>query len=193
MIIRVSEIPETGLAIEGIAEFPHPFQDTAWVLEAVSLSVLKDKDEVCVRGHLRSRVPETCSRCLQQFPLTLTAQVNTRFCPGPRAVDDEVELRPDDLEVDFYSDDLLDLNRLIQTETELGLPMKPLCQGDCRGLCPVCGGNRNVTSCTCEVRLPDPRLAALKELAERLSTRVTPRGGPGSGQDRRPSARTSTR
>ena len=193
MIIRVSEIPETGLAIEGAGEFPHAFQETAWVLEALSLSVDKDKEDVCVRGHLRSRVPQTCSRCLQPFVLTLTAHVDARFCPGPRGRDDEVELTSDDLEVDFYADDLLDLNRLVRTETELGLPMKPLCRGDCRGLCPVCGGNRNVTSCACEERLPDPRLAALKELAERLSTRASPPGGPASGQDRCPSTQTSTR
>lgn len=171
MIIHVSEIPEAGLSIDGVGEFPHPFEDVEWSLEALSLFVLKDKDEVCVRGHLRSRVPQTCSRCLQPFAFTVNAEVDTRFRPRPRVRDEEVELTADDLEVDFYADDLLDLNRLVRTETELGLPMKPLCRGDCRGLCPVCGGNRNMTPCTCEVRLPDPRLAALKDLAERLSSR----------------------
>ncbi len=171
MIIRVSEIPEAGLSIDGVAEFPHPFEDVEWSLEALSLFGLKDKDEVCVRGHLRSRVPQTCGRCLQPFAFTVSAEVDTRFRPRPRVRDEEVELTADDLEVDFYADDLLDLNRLVQTETELGLPMKPLCRGDCRGLCPVCGGNRNLTPCTCEVRLPDRRLAALKDLAGRLSSR----------------------
>lgn len=171
MIIRVSEIPEAGLAVEGVAEFPHPFEDGAWVLEGVSLFVLKDKNDVCVRGRLSSRVPQTCSRCLQPFAVTVRAEVDTRFCPRPLARGEEVELTADDLEVDFYADDLLDLNRLIQTETELGLPMKPLCRRDCLGLCPVCGGNRNLTPCTCEVRLPDPRLAALKDFAARTPTR----------------------
>lgn len=175
MIIRVSEIPETGLAVEGVAEFPHPFEDGAWTLEALSLFVEKDKDDVCVRGRLTSRVPQTCSRCLQPFAFTVSAEVETRFCPRPLVRDEEVELTADDLEVDFYADDLIDLNRLIQTETELGLPMKPLCRRDCQGLCPVCGGNRNVTPCTCEVRLPDPRLAALKDLAGRLSARTPSR------------------
>lgn len=193
MIIRVSEIPEAGLAVEGVDEFPHPFEDQAWALEALSLFLLKEKEDVCVRGRLRSRVPQTCSRCLQPFAFTVVAEVDTRFSPRPNVRDEEVELSADDLEVDFYADDLLDLNRLIQTETELGLPMKPLCRRDCRGLCPVCGGNRNVTPCTCEVRLPDPRLAVLKDLAERLSTRASPPGGPASWQDRRPSARTPSR
>ena len=33
----------------------------------------------------------------------------------------------------------------------LALPINPLCAETCRGLCPVCGGNRNQVACTCEV------------------------------------------
>ena len=29
----------------------------------------------------------------------------------------------------------------------LELPMAPLCRDDCRGLCPVCGADRNVEIC----------------------------------------------
>ena len=49
----------------------------------------------------------------------------------------------------------------------LALPMKPLCREDCRGLCRVCGANRNTAPCTCDPRPPDPRLAALRDLATR--------------------------
>jgi hypothetical protein len=31
-------------------------------------------------------------------------------------------------------------------------------------LCPVCGGNKNVTECRCETRGTDPRLAPLEAL-----------------------------
>ena len=73
----------------------------------------------------------------------------------------------DDLETDVYQHGQLDLTALLETETSLALPMKPLCREGCRGLCPVCGGNRNVTACACETRVPDPRWAALKGWAER--------------------------
>jgi len=68
-----------------------------------------------------------------------------------------------------YEKDELDLNVLVETETTLALPMKPLCREDCLGLCPVCGGNRNVVTCGCRDRAPDPRLAVLKDLAARRS------------------------
>ena len=44
----------------------------------------------------------------------------------------------------------------------LALPMKPLCREDCRGLCPVCGINRNRETCSCQATWVDPRLEALK-------------------------------
>jgi uncharacterized protein len=75
-----------------------------------------------------------------------------------------VELGVDDLEVDFYTGDTLDVGSLLRSETDLALPMKPLCRADCRGLCPACGGNRNATDCGCGSRPADPRLAPLEAL-----------------------------
>lgn len=171
MVIRVSEIPKEGVTIEGVEGFPHPFVDPGWVLDALSLFAEKEGEEVLVRGQLRARVPQVCSRCLEPLTSEVAPHVDARFRPRPRGPSEGVELTSGDLEVDFYADDLLDLDRLVQTETELALPMKPLCRPDCRGLCPACGANRNVTPCACETRPPDSRLAGLKVLAERLSSR----------------------
>ena len=86
---------------------------------------------------------------------------------GPAVVDD-AELGADDLDLDFYDNDELNLGALVETETTLALPMKPLCRPECRGLCSVCGANRNVTACACPMRPPDPRLTPLSDLASRL-------------------------
>src|SRR6266850_1290713 len=96
------------------------------------------------------------------------APVDVRVVPKPSGAD-SVELGADDLDVDFYENDELDMARVVVNETTLALPMKPLCREDCRGLCPVCGANRNVAPCTCDTRPPDPRLAALRDLATRLA------------------------
>src|SRR5207245_9339254 len=85
------------------------------------------------------------------------------------AVADYAQLGADDLDLDFYDHDELNLNSLIETETTLALAMKPLCRPEGRGLCPVCGVNRNTTACSCETRAPDPRLAALRDIASRLN------------------------
>ena len=169
MVIRVSEIPDEGLRLEGPEAFPQPFQDRTWHLEDVELAVEKDGDVVLVHGRLRSRVPQICSRCLEAYEETVESAVDTRLVPAPAARGEERELGIDDLETDVYDHDQIDLNALLETETTLRLAMKPLCRDGCRGLCPTCGANRNAVSCTCGPAA-DPRWSPLKNLADRLST-----------------------
>ena len=66
--------------------------------------------------------------------------------------------------VSYYRDERIELSQMILEQIVLALPMKPLCQPDCRGLCPQCGANRNQESCSCAPDTSDPRWAGLKEL-----------------------------
>lgn len=166
MIIRVSELPEDGLMLDETAFAASPYADPSWQLDRLDLRIDKDGDEVDVRGQVRASVPQVCGRCTEGFTRPVTAEIDLRFAPKPARVDG-AELGRDDLDTDFYVDDRIDLDRVIETETTLALPMKPLCDPGCRGLCLVCGANRNVTPCTCPERAPDPRLAVLKTLAGR--------------------------
>lgn len=167
MLIRVAEIPEDGLQIEGPEAVAHPFQDPAWKLDDLALLVERDGDVVFVRGRLAARVPQQCGRCLEAYTVSVEPEVNARFIPNARRRGEEHELGGDDLDTDLYDDGVLDLNALLETETSLGLPMKPLCREGCLGLCSVCGGNRNVTPCACEERASDSRWAPLKAWAAR--------------------------
>ena len=174
MVIKVSEIPEEGIRVERVQAIPAPFADPTWELLAISLFIEKDRADVLVEGSLEARVPLLCGRCLETFPFLVKSKLSVRYAPKP-VRKDEIELTSDDLEVDFYDQDILDLTTLVRTETLLALPMKPLCREECKGFCPVCGGNRNLSPCTCEVKLSDPRLEVLRGLAERLHAQ--PRNG----------------
>jgi len=79
-------------------------------------------------------------------------------------VQGETELAEEDINTAFYRDGVIDLGELLHEQFYLTLPMKPLCREDCKGLCPVCGANWNQTTCACERRWEDPRLAGLKAL-----------------------------
>jgi uncharacterized protein len=48
--------------------------------------------------------------------------------------------------------------------------MKPLCDSECRGLCPVCGTNLNRGTCECKRDWDDPRFAVLKTLGTTKQT-----------------------
>jgi uncharacterized protein len=166
MIIRVSELPDEGLVFREAGRFPAAFTDPSWTLDDVELTLTRDGDDVLVHGRLDATVPQACGRCLESFPAPVHANVDLRVSPRPASAEN-VELAADDLDTDFYANDELDLDRLIENETTLALPMKPLCRADCRGLCPVCGINRNVAACQCQERQPHPRLAVLKQWGTR--------------------------
>src|SRR5499426_4311603 len=168
MIVRVPDITTDGLSITDVGALGPVYRDPAWRLLDVSLRIERDGSDVFVTGELHAAVSQACSRCLEPSPGEVTAPVDVRLVPRP-ATADNVELAPDDLDVDFYDKDEIDVGVLIETETTLALPMKPLCREGCLGLCPVCGGNRNLVQCDCQQRAPDPRLAALKDLAARFS------------------------
>src|SRR3989442_15230777 len=132
MIIKVSELPEEGVSLQDPSQFPGPFADASWSLEGVSLQFEPDGQDVLVTGEIQARVPLTCSRCLESFPALVKAAVDLRFSPRPAGADSG-QLGRDDLHVDFYANDQLDVSRVVETETSLALPMKPLCREDCRG------------------------------------------------------------
>jgi uncharacterized protein len=168
MIVRVPDIAADGLSITNASALGPVYRDPAWRLLDVNLRIERDGQDVFVTGELHAAVSQACGRCLEPSPGEVTAPVDVRLVPRP-ATADNVELAADDLDVDFYDRDEIDIGALIEAETTLALPMKPLCREGCLGLCRVCGGNRNVVKCQCADRPPDPRMAALKDLASRLS------------------------
>ena len=58
----------------------------------------------------------------------------------------------------------LDLDELLRADILLSLPSKILCKEDCKGLCSVCGADRNKQECHCEEKSVDPRLEILGDL-----------------------------
>ena len=94
-----------------------------------------------------------CVRCLGPARGRLHVEVRELFEPGS----DNEETYPLD-------GDQIDLEPLVRDAVLLELPLAPLCADDCQGLCPVCGVNRNVTSCTCAAEARDPRWSALDQL-----------------------------
>ena len=63
-------------------------------------------------------------------------------------------------------DMVLDLDGLAASDVALELPGKVLCKEDCKGLCPICGCDKNKQACSCKQHYVDPRLAKLSKLLE---------------------------
>ena len=127
--------------------------------------VRKDANKVRITGRVKTTLEVACSRCLEPFTVLVDAPFDLMFLPvADVARDGEQEVTADDVGVSYYKDDVLDLGDVMREQFYLALPMKPLCREDCRGLCPLCGVNRNTETCACKTDWVDPRLAVLKKL-----------------------------
>ncbi len=60
----------------------------------------------------------------------------------------------------------LDEEALLRDDLILWVPLRFVCKEDCKGLCPVCGCNRNEQTCNCVQKTGDSRFAALARLLE---------------------------
>ena len=131
----------------------------------LDLEVRKDGTKYRVVGRLDAMLELECCRCLEPFRRGVGVAVDLMYLPASENTrDGEVQIEESDLRTAFYVDSQIDLGQLMHEQFQLALPMKPLCGDDCRGLCAVCGGNRNKTACQCVEAWADPRLAVLKRL-----------------------------
>jgi uncharacterized protein len=80
------------------------------------------------------------------------------------ARDEEVAIDEGEAEIGFYEGDGMQLEDILREQILLSLPMQKICREDCRGICPVCGKNRNEFSCDCKIRSIDDRWQALRNL-----------------------------
>ena len=60
---------------------------------------------------------------------------------------------------------------LIRQAAILDIPLSPLCQEDCKGLCPACGKNRNETECRCNSQSTSKPLSRLADLIKQKESR----------------------
>jgi len=121
-----------------------------------------------------------CTRCLTPFTEAVEADVELLLLveegDGPRGdgdpgegVAEEVELEEEDLGVLTLTSEKFDTDPILREQLQLNIPMKPLCEVSCAGLCPVCGINRNEGECSCTQATVDPRWQALADLRGRLA------------------------
>lgn len=112
---------------------------------------------ILVQGTVESQLGLECVRCLEDFDLPITLEVEETYrLPGASATADTPYA--------VGANGWLDLAPLLREQSWLAIPMKPLCDPNCKGLCPQCGANLNSEPCTCDRGRIDPRLELLKDL-----------------------------
>ncbi|MEK6697778.1 MAG: DUF177 domain-containing protein [Nitrospirota bacterium] len=151
MALNIHEIPPEGLTLE-LAEKLDLFTTGAATTAFAAALTIKPAGGGLLRmtGRVRSDVMLECSRCLEQFACPVDAELSIDLAPvsslgkGP-----EQELGRAELDMEFYQGDEIEPLEFIKEQLLLALPMVPLHSPDCKGLCSVCGANRNAADCGC--------------------------------------------
>jgi uncharacterized protein len=121
--------------------------------------------EIRIQGHLAVRIEAECDRCLEIASFPIDKEFDLFYEPMDAGPDsEEVALAAGESEIDFYEGEGLELEDVLREQIVLSLPMQRICREDCKGICPVCGQNRNVVTCGCQMKAPDDRWAALRGL-----------------------------
>jgi uncharacterized protein len=149
----------------GAIEYLDPKLHQASVLKAVGKVELVTGalGEIRVKGHLTVDMQADCDRCLEPARCPLDSDFELYYRPVASGYQEETTLDEGEAEMGFYEGDGIELNDVLREYVLLALPMQRLCKEDCKGICPVCGQNRNQSECACRAEQVDDRWAALKE------------------------------
>lgn len=121
-------------------------------LEAVMEGVL-------VSGTARAPLTGECVRCLDPLEDTIEVEFAELFVSPGRAGQED-----GDDETCWLQDDLVELEPVVRDAVVLALPLQPMCEDDCPGLCSQCGA-RLADDPGHQHESVDPRWAALEAIA----------------------------
>ena len=130
---------------------------------------------ILVQANLTGETSADCARCLEPADLVLALDLEEEFFPvnDDLGVDSSLLRGTDPGEAvipEFWIDkgNSLDLGEPVRQAFISEVPIAPLCEPRCRGLCATCGANRNQEQCGCEESRIDPRFEALLALGANL-------------------------
>ncbi len=127
----------------------------------------KGSDQILVQGRMSATLLLTCDRCLRIYSqnvdtgLDFICEINGSRYQGVR----EIDLTARELDIMQLEEAVIDLGEIIRQQLYLSVPQQRLCAHDCKGICPICGADRNSSPCRCSgvpIHNPFAVLAAVK-------------------------------
>ena len=159
MIVDLRELlhPSGTLTGEETAQVDDPQAGEVQVPCRVELDYRQTSGTFHFHGRVSGFYSSECARCLDPVKVTVRGEFQLmvrRGEHGGETADDLLVLSPSQHEVD--------LSPIVRETVVLNEPMIVLCSESCRGLCSVCGANRNREACG-HGEATDPRWDALRK------------------------------
>lgn len=147
LIVEPRNLPPEGMHITGNLQVGCLDLDYHWGVLAGALKydlwVEVVGHEFLARGRLSVPFKFICSRCLK--PITR-----------------EIQIENYNLNVKVTDVEIIDLTESVREDIIIALPLRPLCDGECKGICPKCGKDLNLGPCGCKHLRGDSRWRALE-------------------------------
>jgi len=160
--VRVDELPDSGRVVHfhetdtWFSSRIRSGEDAGEITLAqpvnVDLELVPEAEQIKLNGQLQGAVRLRCSRCLQDYVLKLDEPIDLLLHPLTADTPEEIDLRPEDLDTEFFDGVTIDVDLIVEEQIFLALPQQSLCQPDCQGLCSGCGADLNREACKCEKR-----------------------------------------
>jgi uncharacterized protein len=129
-------------------------------------NVVKD---IRVVGDFSTEIEVRCARCIEPVPIKVGGDFDLLYRPlGVDAGKDERSISEAETEIGYYSGEGIQLEDILREQILLALPLRTVCSENCSGLCPGCGKNLNIETCSCGDQPADPRWAALAGIKDKL-------------------------
>lgn len=108
-----------------------------------------------LEGNLKTVIELNCSSCNEIIDRKIDLDVNEIFAEYDDSEEGEIWI---------FKGNSIELDEMIVSNIVLDIPMKVLCSKDCKGLCPKCGHNLNISNCNCDFIELDPRFEKLNQI-----------------------------
>lgn len=154
----LADIPAGEIDFDGNAS-----QLSALHAEGSAQLLNRSLGEIRIEGKLNVTVQATCDRCLEAATFPIDKRFDLVYMPADESTGGEDEIDQAGIEVGYYEGNGLALEEILREVVLLALPMQLVCSETCKGICPVCGQNRNEANCGCQSETVDDRWSRLKD------------------------------
>lgn len=126
------------------------------IVEASPISfsgkIYREDKKILIDANFSGEITFRCSRCLSEYKKKISDDIQF----------DILDTKKENYGDNYIKGDNLDFSGIIEEAITFALPMKTLCNADCKGLCANCGKDLNKVECSCDLERIDPRLEKLK-------------------------------
>jgi uncharacterized protein len=141
------------------------------------LEACRVREDVLLEGSVVGRVGLECSRCAKRYPHTLRDEFRLVLEPakgheptdpeGVRGLAENGVCLGEDLESGLFRGSMIRLDDFFGEVIALAMPIQPLCDEGCPGICSHCGVDLAEQQCDCVDEGIDSPFAVLAKLRDR--------------------------